>query len=114
MKKIFTHIVTGLFLVGVTGIAQAQGYYAGIDFQIEGPSYNYASENKPITPTVVVLDQGSRYIEGIGFALRTPGLKTLVSKAHDHRDWCCEGLTEVEVAEMHIRQVNRIEPAAAY
>ncbi|MCL7486861.1 MAG: hypothetical protein M8357_01630 [Desulfobulbaceae bacterium] len=106
MRKIIAYTITGLFLAGVTGIAQA----ADIDFQTEGPSYIDGSK-KPIVPTVVALDQGSRYIEGMSFAPRTEELKTIVPKFSDHNDFCSEGFTKEEIAK-HYAIVNKIKPAA--
>ena len=110
MKRMYACLTIGLFLVGATGIAQAAGYKAGIDFQTEGPSYNYGSK-KPIVHTVVALNQDSRYVEGMGFAPRDNGQKTSLSKVSDYCDFCSEGFTAEEIA-MHFEKVNEIQPAA--
>lgn len=86
MKRILACLITGLFMVGVTGMAQAAG-----EFQAEGLAKKYDSASKPI-PTQVVLDQGSRYIEGMGFPSHAKAMKVVVVKVPNQRDWCCEGL----------------------
>jgi hypothetical protein len=93
-------------LSGLSGIAQA----SGIDFQTEGPSCSDGSQ-KPTFPTKVVLDQGPRYIEGMGFAPRTEGVKTIVPKFSDHNDFYCEGPSKEEMDRLFAR-VNNIKPAA--
>lgn len=108
MRKIIAYTITGFFLAGVTGIAQA----ADIDFQTEGPSYKDGIK-EPIVPTVLVLDQGPRYIEGMGFAPRTEGVKTILPKFSDHDDFYSEGLTKEEIAR-HYAIVNNIKPATVY
>ena len=112
MKKILAYIVTGLFLIGLTGIAQSAGYSYNDreDCCTEGPSYNRDFRQGPNIPTKVV-DEGHLYIEGMGFAPRPVGPKTVVPKISYSRDWCCEGVTDKE-SEMHIQKINLIVPAA--
>ena len=113
MKKMLAYLGTGLFLVGVAGVAgvaQAAGCLNGGDFFIEGPTYNRDCKQSPIIPTKVV-DEGHLYIEGMGFAPRPKGPKTVVQKISYERDWCCEGVTDEE-SEMHIKKMNIIVPAA--
>ena len=110
MKKILAYIVTGLFLVGLTGIAQAAEYNDREDCCTEGPPYNRDFKQGPIIPTKVV-DEGLLYIEGMGFAPRPKGPKTVVPKISYGRDWCCEGVTDEE-SEMHIKKMNKRVPAA--
>lgn len=99
MKKIFACVITGLFLVGVAGLAQAD--------EIDGPTVN----KRHVRPTIVVLDQGPLYIEGMGFTPRPEGVKTVVPKVAASRDWCCEDMSKAE-EEMHFKKANEIEPAA--
>lgn len=111
MKKIFAYMVTGLFLAGLTGIAQAAGLNdRGDCWCLEGNPYNTDSQQSPIVQTIVV-DEGHLYIEGMGFAPRPEGPKTVVPKVSYTRDWCCEGVTD-EKSEMHIEKINLIVPAA--
>lgn len=113
MKRMLTYMATGvLFLVGATGVTQAEGYYynAREDCCTEGPPYNREFKKGPDIPTKVVFEE-QRYIEGMGFAPRPEGPKTIVPKISYQRDWCCEGFTEEEV-EMHIKKINLMVPAA--
>lgn len=112
MKKIFAYIVTGLLLIGSTVIAEAANYNTREDCCTEGPPYNREFQG-PAISTIVVLDQGSLYIEGMGFAPRPKGPKTIVPKVAKERDWCCEDMSKVE-EDMHFKKVNIIEPAAGH
>ena len=110
MKKILAYIVTGLFLVCLAGTVQAAGYNDREDCCTEGFPYNRDFKQGPIIPTKVV-DEGHLYIEGMGFAPRPKGPKTIVPKISYSRDWCCEDMSKAE-ADMHFKKVNEIEPAA--
>ena len=112
MKRMLTYMATGLLLLGVTGISQAEGYYYNDreDCCTEGPPYNRDFKQGLIIPTIVV-DEGHLYIEGMGFAPRPEGPKTVVPKISYSRDWCCEDMSKEE-ADMHFKKVNKIEPAA--
>ena len=110
MKKMLACIATGLLLVGLAGVTQAAGYNAREDCCTEGPPYNRSMEG-PAIPTIVVLDQGPLYVEGMGFEPRPQGPKTVVPKVAKERDWCCEDMSQTE-EEMHFRKANQMEPAA--
>ncbi len=113
MKKMVALMATGIFLVGVTGIAQAAGYYnAREDCCTEGPSYNRDSKQGPIVPTKVVY-QETLYIEGMGFPPRPQGPETVIPIVSDRCDYCSEGFSADELEYMlHIKRMNKIEPAA--
>ena len=117
MKKMLANIATGLLLVGLTGIAQAEGYSAQTaeynareDCCTEGPAYNRDFKQGPVVSTVV-LDVGHPYIEGMGFAPSPKGVKTVVPKISGKRDWCCDDMSKAE-EDMHFNKANRIEPAS--
>lgn len=113
IKRTIAFITAGLFLVGVIGIAQAAGYNAREDCSTEGPPYNRDFKQGPIVPTKVVLDQGSRYIEGMGFASHAKEQKTIVSTDSDRYDFCSEGFSDKELEHIfHIKKINKIVPAA--
>jgi hypothetical protein len=110
MKKILTCIITGLFMVGAIGVTQAAGYNAREDCCTEGPPYNRDFKQGSDISTIV-LDKGHPYIEGMGFAPRPKGVRTVVPAVSDSRDWCCEDMSKTE-EEMHFEKANKIEPAA--
>ena len=112
MKKMLVYIVTGLFLTGAIGVTQAASYNAREDCCTEGPPYNREFQG-PAIPTIVVLDQGPLYVEGMGFEPRPKGPQTVVPKVAKERDWCCEDMSKAE-EERHFNNVNQIEPAAGY
>ncbi len=99
MKRMTTYMATGLLLIGVTGIAQAEGYYydAREDCSTEGFPYNRDFKKDPIVPTKVVLEKGSLYIEGMGFPPRAERQKTIVPKVLNHYDFCSEGFSDEEL-----------------
>jgi len=112
-KRMLAYMAAGLILVGVTGLAQAAGYNAREDCCTEGPPYNRDFKQGPAVPTKVVLDQGSRYIEGMGFAPAAEGPKTIVPRISDRCDFCSEGFSAKELETIfHIRKINKIVPAA--
>lgn len=112
MKTMLACFVTGLILVGVTGIAQSAGFNAREDCCTEGPPYNREARQSPIVPTKVVY-QETLYIEGMGFASRTETVKTIVPKVSDRCDYCSEGFSNEELQYMQlIKVLNRTEPAA--
>jgi len=115
MKGLLAYTVIGLFLACATGLSLAADYYynASEDCNTEGPPYNREYKKGPAIPTRVVLDQGSRYIEGMGFAPCVEGKKTIVPVISKSRDWCCEDMSDAEI-EMHYKNVNAIEPAAGH
>ena len=110
MKKILANIVTGFLLVGLIGTAQAAGFNAREDCCTEGPPYNREFKQEAAIPTMV-LDVGHPYIEGMGFAPRPKGVKTVLPKVSDKRDWCCEDMSKAE-EDKHFEKANRMEPAA--
>lgn len=113
INRTFAFITAGLFLVGVIGIAHAEGYNAREDCNTEGPPYNRDFRQGPAVPTKVVLDQGSRYIEGMGFASGAKEQKTIVPIASDRYDFCSEGFSDKELEQIfHIKNINKIVPAA--
>ena len=110
MKKMFMYIITGLFLVSVAGTAQAASYNAREDCCTEGPPYNRDFKQTSDIPTVVV-DKGHPYIDGMGFAPRPKGVKTVVPEISGKRDWCCEDMSKAE-EDRHFRKANMMKPAA--
>ena len=110
MKRLLIYIFTGIFFAGLAGIVQAAEYNAREDCCTEGPPYNRELMQGPVVPTIV-MDVGHPYIEGMGFAPRPKGVKTVLPKFSDKRDWCCEDMSTAEM-EMHFKKANEMEPAA--
>lgn len=110
MKKIIAYIAVILLVAGVTGMAQSAEYNAREDCCTEGPPYDRSYKQGPDIPTKVV-DKGHLYIDGMGFAPRPEGPKTVVPEVTGVRDWCCEDMSKAE-EEMHFRKANILEPAA--
>ena len=110
MNRILGYTMTVLFLIGIIGTAQAAGYNEREDCCTEGPPYNRDFKQGAIVPTIVV-DEGHPYIEGMGFAPRSKGVKTVVPVVSGKRDWCCEDMSKAE-EDMHFNKANKMIPAA--
>ena len=115
MKRMIACVATGLFLVGVAGIAQAAGRSSGIDFCTEGPGYERDFKEKQIVHTKLrrVDQEGNLYIEGMGTYTLNKGIKTIVPIADKSFDFCTEGFSDVQLKNMKIIKMHsEIVPAA--
>ena len=77
MKKIFTYIATGLFLVCLSGISQGAGR-------------NWCSEDMSDAEL-------NKHFNKEELASRDKGQNTIVLKVSDRRDWCCEDMSDAEL-----------------
>ncbi len=107
MSKKLACLVTGLFVAGSAGIVQSAAYNAREDCSTEGPPYIRDARQEPVVPTRVV-EKGSLYIEGMGFAPSAKGRETVVPKASGRCDYGAEGFSDEELENMYnMRKMNR-------
>ena len=130
MKKIFTYIATGLFLVCLSGISQGAGRdwccedMSDAELNMHFNKAGFASSDKgqkTIVPKVsdrrdwccedMSDAELNTHFEKAGFASSDKGQKTIVPKVSDRRDWCCEDMSDEEI-NTHFEKANKIMPAA--
>ena len=113
MRKRTAYLMTGLFLIGVYGTAQA-GCNNGEDFFTEGPPYECETSQNPVVHTKVeCTDHESFFTEGMRISPCAEGPKTLVSKAMNSGDSLIEGYSDEElIYVLHSKRLNNIETAA--
>ena len=112
-RKVTAYFITGLFLIGVFGTAQA-GCNNGEDFFTEGPPYECENSQNPVVHTKVeCTDHESFFTEGMRISPCAEGQKTLVSKSMNSSDSLVEGYSDEELEYLlHIKRISNIETAA--
>ena len=113
MKRKLACVATGLILVGLTGIAQAQCNCREV-FYTEGPSYKWNTKQITIVnKSVECIDAESFYTEGMRVTPCVKGQKTIVITDTTTADFFTEGISDKELKNLrHLKNINDIVPAA--
>ena len=114
-RKMLAYVMTGLLLIGVTGVAQAE-CNNGEDFFTEGPPYECDTKQSPVVHTKIeCTDHESFFTEGMRISPCTKGPKTIVTTGLKSADYYTEGYSDEELEYMlNIKTLENIETAAGY